>query len=310
MDNQKGVNIELIKGTLDDYIIKDKNNIVIGRFTITELDKENKKCNIKLKFYREDNYELLKTTLDTILKAIFKNNNTFKANFIVSEKINIKAFLDSGFTLEAIFTDNIFTKGTFYDELSFGINRNEYSNQGRSNIVELKGKNVLIRNFTPDDAEELLQYYIRNEEHLRLFEPLRDSSFYTYETQKEILLESYRHLMTGVGSDLGIYIDGKLIGKAKISSIVYGVFKSGILGYSIDKDYEGKGYMKEAIYLVLDYAKEYLELHRIEASVLTTNERSRGVLLACDFEEVGVNKKYLYINGKWRDHITFYKILE
>ena len=32
MDNQKGVNIELIKGTLDDYIIKDKDKIVIGRF--------------------------------------------------------------------------------------------------------------------------------------------------------------------------------------------------------------------------------------------------------------------------------------
>lgn len=33
--------------------------------------------------------------------------------------------------------------------------------------------------------------------------------------------------MTGTGSDLGIYIGDKLIGKAKISSIVYGVFKSG-----------------------------------------------------------------------------------
>lgn len=309
MDNQKGVNIELIKGTLDDYTIKDKNNIVIGRFTITELDKDNKKCNIKLRFYREDNYELLKVTLETILKAIFKNNNTFKANFIVSEDINLRAFLEIGFTLEAIFTDNIFIKGNFYDELSFGINRNEYSNQGRNNIVELQGKNILIRNFTPDDAEELLQYYIRNEEHLKPFEPTRDSSFYTYDTQKEILLESYRQLMTGVGSDLGIYIEGKLIGKAKISNIVYGVFKSGILGYSIDKQYEGKGYMKEAINLILNYAKEYLDLHRIEASVLTTNQRSKGVLLSCNFEEVGTNKKYLYINGKWSDHITFYKIL-
>lgn len=54
----------------------------------------------------------------------------------------------------------------------------------------------------------------------------------------------------------------------------------GILGYSIDKEYEGKGYMKEAINLVLNYAKEYLDLHRLEASVLTTNERSKGVLLA------------------------------
>ena len=78
MNNQKGVNIELIKGTLDDYIIKDKDKIVIGRFTITELDKENKKCNLKLRFYREDNYDLLKVTLEAILKAIFKDNNIFK----------------------------------------------------------------------------------------------------------------------------------------------------------------------------------------------------------------------------------------
>lgn len=309
MDNQREVNIELIKGTLDDYIVKDKDKIVIGRFTITELDKENKKCNLKLKFYREDNYDLLKITLESILKAVFKDKNIFKANVVVSENINLKPFLDIGFTLEAIFTDNIFTKGSFYDELSFGINRNEYLNSGRNNIVEMKGKNILIRNFTPDDAQELLDYYVRNKEHLREFEPVRDASFFTYEMQKEILLESYRHLMTGVGSDLGIYKDDKLIGKAKISSIVYGVFKSGILGYSIDKEYEGKGYMKEAINLVLEYAKEYLDLHRIEASVLPTNERSKGVLLSCGFEEIGINKKYLYINGKWSDHITFYKIL-
>lgn len=309
MDNQREVNIELIKGTLDDYIVKDKDKIVIGRFTITELDKENKKCNLKLKFYREDNYDLLKITLESILKAVFKDKNIFKANVVVSENINLKPFLDIGFTLEAIFTDNIFTKGSFYDELSFGINRNEYLNSGRNNIVEMKGKNILIRNFTPDDAQELLEYYLRNKEHLREFEPVRDASFFTYEMQKEILLESYRHLMTGVGSDLGIYKDNKLIGKAKISSIVYGVFKSGILGYSIDKEYEGRGYMKEAIKLVLEYAKEYLDLHRIEASVLTTNERSKGVLLSCGFEEIGINKKYLYINGKWSDHITFYKIL-
>ena len=309
MDNQKEVNIELIKGTLDDYIVKDKDKIVIGRFTITELDKENKKCNLKLKFYREDNYDLLKITLEAILKAVFKDKNTFKSNIVVSENINLKPFLDTGFTLEAIFTDNIFIKGSFYDELSFGINRNEYLNAGRNNIVDIKGKNISIRNFTPDDAEELLEYYLRNKEHLREFEPVRDASFFTCETQKEILLESYRQLMTGSGSDLGIYIDNKLIGKAKISNIVYGVFKNGILGYSIDKEYEGRGYMKEAINLVLEYAKEYLDLHRIEASALTTNERSKGVLLACGFEEVGVNKKYLYINGKWSDHITFYKIL-
>lgn len=309
MENQKEIYIELVNGTLNDYVIKDKDKILIGRFTIIELDKENKKCNVKLKFYRDRNYDLLKDAIKSILKAIFKDNDIFKANFIVNENTNLSPFLDMGFTLEAIFTDNLFVKGNFQDELGLGINRNKYINCSRNTIVELEGRNIKIRNFTPDDAEELTEYYIRNKEHLKNFEPTRDSSFYTYETQREILLESYKQLMTGVGSDLGIYKDNKLIGKIKISNVVYGVFKNGIVGYSIDKEYEGKGYMKEAVKLTLEYAKNYLDLHRLEASILTDNLRSRGVLLSCGFEEVGLNKNYLYINGSWRDHITFYKII-
>lgn len=309
MENQKEIYIELVNGTLNDYVIKDKDKILIGRFTIIELDKENKKCNVKLKFYRDKNYDLLKDAIKCILKAIFKDNDIFKANFIVNENTNLSPFLDMGFTLEAIFTDNLFVKGNFQDELGLGINKNEYTNCSRNTIVELEGRNIKIRNFTPDDAEELTEYYIRNKEHLKNFEPTRDSSFYTYETQREILLESYKQLMTGVGSDLGIYKDNKLIGKIKISNVVYGVFKNGIVGYSIDKEYEGKGYMKEAVKLTLEYAKNYLDLHRLEASILTDNLRSKGVLLSCGFEEVGLNKNYLYINGSWRDHITFYKII-
>ena len=309
MNNQKDINIELVKGTRDDYTIKDKNKIVIGSFSILEIDKENKKCNVKFKFYRNDNYDLLKDTLHLILKVIFKEDNIFKTNIIVDENINLRAFLDLGFTLEGIFTDNIFIKGSFYDELSFGINKNEYFNGNRNNIVEIKGQRITIRNFTPDDAEDLLHYYERNKEHLKPFEPQRASSFYTYETQKELLLESYRQLMNGNGCDLGIYFNKRLIGKIKVSNIVYGVFKSGIVGYSIDKEYEGKGFMREALKLVLKYSKDYLDLHRIEASVLVDNEKSKKVLINTGFEEVGINKKYLFINGKWSDHITFYKII-
>lgn len=310
MNENKGISIDLVKGTFSDYIIKDKNNIFIGRFTIVELDKDNKKCTVKLKFYRENKYDLLKETIENILRAIFKDNNIYKANILVDENINYKVFLDLGFTLEGILTENIFTNGVFLDELSFGINRNEYNNTKRSFIVYLKGENITVKNFTPDSAEDLLNYYIRNKEHLSNYEPSRDNIFYTYEVQKDILLESYRSLMNGSGFDLGIYKDSRLIGKIKISNIVYGVFKSAIIGYSMDKDFQGKGYMKEAVNLVLQYSKDELELHRIEASVLTNNEKSKSVLLGCGFKEVGLNEKYLFINGSWRDHITFFKILE
>lgn len=309
MSDNKEINIELVRGTLSDYMIKDKNNIIIGRFTIIDLDKENKKCNVKFKFYRDKDYNLLIETLKTILRAIFKDINIYKANFIINENSNLKAFLDYGFNLEGILSENLFINGVFLDELSFGINRNDYTNQIRTSLVNIASKNLQIRSFAPDDAEELLDYYIRNKEHLRPYEPARDNSFYTYEVQKDILLESYKQLLSGSSFDFGIYKNNKLIGKAKISNIVYGVFKSGILGYSIDKDEQGKGYMAEAVEHLLDYSKEELDLHRIEASVLLDNDKSKRVLFKCGFKEIGINEQYLFINGSWRDHFTFCKIL-
>lgn len=309
MGNRREVKIEPVKGTLNDYVIKDKDKIVAGRFTICELDKENKRSTIRFRFYRENNYELLKASINIILKTIFKDGSINKINFLVNENSDISAFLDLGFTLEAILSENLFINGASADELGLGITSIEYINSIKNNIVYLKGKRVIIRNFTSADAEELLEYYIRNKDHLKDFEPTRDDNFYKLEVQRKLLIESYKQLMVGTGMDLGIYLDNDLIGKIKVSSIVHGVFKSAIIGYSIDKNFEGKGYMKESVALVEKYCKQYLDLHRLEASVLVDNNKSKSVLLGNGFEEVGINKKYLYINGKWRDHITFYKIL-
>ena len=309
MSEGKNVNIELVKGSLNDYIIKDRNNIFIGNFSIIELDKENKKCNLKLKFFKDKKLELLREALLNILNVIFKDGNIYKVNILVDENANCSVFLDLGFVLEGIFTENIFSNGLFLDELSFGINRIEFNKRYRSNIIKIKGRNITLKNFTPDCAEELMNYYIRNKEHLSNYEPSRDNSFYTIEAQRDILFESYKQLMNGTSIDLGIYLEENLIGKIKISNIVYGVFKSGIVGYSIDKEYQGRGYIKEALSLIIKYTKEELDLHRLEASVLVDNLRSKSVLISSGFKEIGINENYLFINGAWRDHITFYKII-
>lgn len=309
MEDIKVINVELVKGSSNDYTIKDKNYIIIGRFTITDLDKDNKKCNVKLKFYKKNDYNLLVESIKSILRAIFKDSNIHKANFFVYENINIGAFLDLGFTLEGIFAENLIVNGQFIDELSFGINKQEYNDALRYQQIFIKGKEIEIKNLTPENASELCEYYINNKKHLEKYEPSRDNSFYTEDAQRSILIEGYRQYMNGTAVDFGIYQDEKLIGKAKLSNIVYGSFKNGILGYSIDEKYQGKGYMKEAVKLILNYSKKELELHRIEASVLVDNEKSKRVLLGTGFQEVGINKKYLFINGQWRDHITFYKII-
>lgn len=307
MSNEKDVIILNVKNT-NEYIVKDKDKINIGGFTIVDMDKNNRKCNINLKFYRKENYNLLKQTLNLVLKALFKDENLNKVNIIASEELNLSAFLDLGFTLEGIFCDNLYCQGIYKNEVSFGISRAEYKSGERISFSKIQFGKYYIRVLTPEDAKELTEYYIRNKEHLASFEPAREKEFYTVESQKSILNDNYTQFLNGTAIDFGIFKEEKIIGKLRISSILYGIVKSGILGYSIDKLEQGKGIMTSAVKLVTEYAFNELGMHRIEASVLVDNEKSKRVLHKCGFKELGLNEKYLFIDGVWRDHITFFKI--
>lgn len=300
------IKIEASKLSKNEYIIKDKSDITVGRFRIIELADSSKKCDIKLSFYKTCKYELLKEALIMILRAVFKDLNIFKVNIRAVEGIDVNSFFDLGFTLEGVFSNNEYHNGEFLDELSFGITRTEYNHKIKPSFIELKGENIVLRNLTPGNANDLLEYYIRNKEYLAPFEPNRDSNFYTLNGQRDLLNESYRQFLNGNAIEVGIFKKYNFIGKIKVSSIVYGSFKNGIIGYSIDKLEQGHGYMKEAVNLFIDYLFTEEDLHRVEASALLENEKSKGVLKGCRFNELGINKKYLFINGQWKDHVTYY----
>jgi ribosomal-protein-alanine N-acetyltransferase len=218
------------------------------------------------------------------------------------------SFVDLGFRLEGIMLNTVISNNIFKDELLFGIDLNTFRNENRHRDLEIRGVNVAISVLSPADSEEVLKYYLKNREYLKAFEPDRDEGFYTIDVQRRTLIEGYRQFLKGDSVNFGIYRNDKLIGKIQLSNIVTGVFRSAFVGYSIDEDEQGNGYMKEALKLILRYSFDELGLHRLEASTLVDNLKSQNVLKACGFKEIGINEKYLFINGKWRDHITFYKV--
>ena len=97
----------------------------------------------------------------------------------------------------------------------------------------------------------------------------------------------------------------ELIGGMNINDITRGIAQFASLGYWISHEYEGQGYMSEALHLTLKYGFEYAQLHRIHASCLPENERSKALLLRFGFKEEGFAEKYLQVNGIWQDHILF-----
>ena len=96
-----------------------------------------------------------------------------------------------------------------------------------------------------------------------------------------------------------------LVGGITLSNLRRGVTQAGTIGYWMGLPYVRRGYMAEAVYLILDLAFEDLRLHRVEAACLVHNEPSRNLLLKLGFSEEGLARHYLRIDGRWQDHRTF-----
>ncbi len=96
--------------------------------------------------------------------------------------------------------------------------------------------------------------------------------------------------------------DDTIVGFLNISEIIRGRFQSAFLGYGGIAGFEGQGYMREALELVLREAFTTLGLHRLEVNIQPANLASIALAKRCGFEREGFSPRYLKIGGRWRDH--------
>jgi ribosomal-protein-alanine N-acetyltransferase len=96
--------------------------------------------------------------------------------------------------------------------------------------------------------------------------------------------------------------DDAIVGFLNISEIVRGKLLSAFLGYGGIAGFEGQGYMREALELVLREAFTKLGLHRLEANIQPGNHSSIALARRCGFELEGFSPRYLKVGGRWRDH--------
>ncbi len=96
--------------------------------------------------------------------------------------------------------------------------------------------------------------------------------------------------------------DDRLTGVININDLVMVGFRSGSLGYYVDMELAGQGYMTEALALVLDQAFTTLDLNRLEANVQPANAASIALVRNLGFRKEGFSPKFLEIDGIWRDH--------
>jgi ribosomal-protein-alanine N-acetyltransferase len=96
--------------------------------------------------------------------------------------------------------------------------------------------------------------------------------------------------------------DHAIVGVFGISQIFYGPFRNAYLGYYVFVPFSGEGYMREGLRLVLRHAFGPLELHRLQANIQPGNATSIALVRRAGFKKEGLSRRYLMIDGEWRDH--------
>lgn len=100
-----------------------------------------------------------------------------------------------------------------------------------------------------------------------------------------------------------IELDGRFRGQLTIGNVAHGALRSAWIGYWVSSDVTGAGVATGALALGLDHCFGPVGLHRVEATVRPENIASRRVLAKVGFREEGLLRRYLNVDGAWRDHL-------
>ena len=114
-----------------------------------------------------------------------------------------------------------------------------------------------------------------------------------------------RESQLGTGYGFGIFVGGSFAGEINVNSIHRGAHQSAYVGYWIDRNLAGQGYMPEAVVAVLQFCFEQLLLHRVQISIIPRNTSSRRVVEKLAIRDEGIAVRYLEINGVWEDHVRY-----
>ena len=100
-----------------------------------------------------------------------------------------------------------------------------------------------------------------------------------------------------------IDLDGRFCGQLTIGNVTHGALRSAWIGYWVSAEVAGGGVATGALALALDHCFGPVGLHRVEATVRPENVASRRVLAKVGFREEGLLRRYLNVDGGWRDHL-------
>ena len=163
----------------------------------------------------------------------------------------------------------------------------------------LKGKRVLLRAHERNDLPRLLDF----DNDLELYAL---SGYHAWEPRSLASKEAeFDKRIEQQGKDVQfvIEVEGVVIGTCGLTHFSND-HRHCMLGISIgDKDYWGKGLGEDAMTVLLDYAFDHLNMHRVHLGVFSTNPRAQGLYRKLGFVDEGVDREAVFKDGRYIDNI-------
>lgn len=173
----------------------------------------------------------------------------------------------------------------------------------------LIGRRVTLRSLETDDFAQWQEVRRRSHDWLVPWEPRKSAGAPDVVDSRSAFVARCRardrERQLGAGSGFGIFVGSQLCGEININGIQRGPFQSAYVGYWVDEACAGKGYVPEAVTVILRHAFEDLGLHRVQIAIIPRNDASRRVVDKLGMREEGIAERYLEINGVWEDHIRY-----
>lgn len=168
---------------------------------------------------------------------------------------------------------------------------------------------VTIRGIRVRDARKLERELMENRAWLSKWEATSPRSVMGFDVRSSIrgLIANAR---AGNGVPFVVEYGGEIAGQLNVSSMMWGSVSSASIGYWVAERFAGKSVTPTAVALATDYCFYQLGLHRMEICIRPENEPSLRVVEKLGFRYEGLRRRYIHIDGDWRDHFCFALVAE
>ena len=171
--------------------------------------------------------------------------------------------------------------------------------------MRLAAGQVALRPVRLRDGSAWSRLRLRDEEYLRVWEPDAEGTWAERSTTMAwpVMCSGLRATARrGQALPFSITLDGRFVGQLTLGNVVRGSLRSAWVGYWVESGVAGGGIGTGAVAMAVDHAFGPVGLHRVEATVRPENAASLRLLAKLGFRDEGLLRRYLEVDGAWRDH--------